>query len=219
MRPQRPRWRRRPRAPGTALSHIDLPNGFLPEGIATGSGHTAYLGSRADGDIYRLDLRTGRARSSAKAPGRRRWGSSSPTTGSSSPVAPPATPGSSTPARAAAADVHLALTGTPAFINDVIVTDKAAWFTDSLRQRGLPDLPLDDHGSPRSRPPLAAQPGRRDEGRSDRRLGPGPRQQRQRHHHHARRRALLVINSSNGAPLPRRPTTARRRRSTSEGTR
>ena len=47
---------------GAALSHIDLPNGFRPEGIATGPRHTAYLGSLADGDIYALDLRTVRAR-------------------------------------------------------------------------------------------------------------------------------------------------------------
>ena len=33
-------------------SRIPLPNGFRPEGIATGSSHTAYLGSLADGDIY-----------------------------------------------------------------------------------------------------------------------------------------------------------------------
>src|SRR5262245_61147479 len=36
---------------GDAPSHLDLPDGFRPEGIATGSRHTAYLGSLADGDI------------------------------------------------------------------------------------------------------------------------------------------------------------------------
>ena len=36
-----------------------LPDGFQPEGIAIG-GRRAYFGSRVDGDIYRVDLATGR---------------------------------------------------------------------------------------------------------------------------------------------------------------
>ncbi len=39
--------------------NFDLPVGFLPEGIAIGPGDTAYFGSRADGDIYAVNLRTG----------------------------------------------------------------------------------------------------------------------------------------------------------------
>jgi hypothetical protein len=38
---------------------IDLPDGFLPEGITIGPGATAYLGSRANGDIFVVNLRTG----------------------------------------------------------------------------------------------------------------------------------------------------------------
>jgi len=38
---------------------IPLPNGFAPEGIATGTGTTFYVGSLATGQIYRGDLRTG----------------------------------------------------------------------------------------------------------------------------------------------------------------
>ena len=40
-------------------ARIDLPDGFQPEGIAIGPGATAWLGSLADGDIYRVSLRTG----------------------------------------------------------------------------------------------------------------------------------------------------------------
>jgi hypothetical protein len=40
-------------------SHIALPNGWAPEGIAAGAGTTAYVGSLADGGIARVDLRTG----------------------------------------------------------------------------------------------------------------------------------------------------------------
>ena len=38
---------------------IQLPNGFQPEGIATGRGHNFYVGSLAGGAIYAGDLRTG----------------------------------------------------------------------------------------------------------------------------------------------------------------
>lgn len=38
---------------------IPLPNGWLPEGIAIGSGPVFYAGSRADGAVYRGSLRTG----------------------------------------------------------------------------------------------------------------------------------------------------------------
>lgn len=38
---------------------IPLPNGFQPEGITLGHGSTAYVGSLADGSIYEADLRTG----------------------------------------------------------------------------------------------------------------------------------------------------------------
>src|SRR5512138_2026709 len=38
---------------------IDLPNGHRPEGIALGRGTSFYVGSLANGAIYRGDLRTG----------------------------------------------------------------------------------------------------------------------------------------------------------------
>lgn len=47
------------RRPGCYPDQIALPDGFLPEGIAIGNSPVAYLGSRADGDIYAADLRTG----------------------------------------------------------------------------------------------------------------------------------------------------------------
>lgn len=50
-------------------ARIDLPVGFLPEGIAVDKGPTAYLGSRADGDIYAVDLRTGRGGVISQGPG------------------------------------------------------------------------------------------------------------------------------------------------------
>ena len=40
-------------------THIDLPNGFRPEGIVIGKGTTFYVGSIPTGALYRGDLRTG----------------------------------------------------------------------------------------------------------------------------------------------------------------
>lgn len=52
------------RAPGSARAAnlpdvIDLPNGWLPEGIVTGRGPVIYSGSRANGAIYAASLLTG----------------------------------------------------------------------------------------------------------------------------------------------------------------
>ncbi|MFD3378934.1 MULTISPECIES: SMP-30/gluconolactonase/LRE family protein [unclassified Streptomyces] len=44
---------------GTWPTEFPLPNGFLPEGIAIGRKPYAYMGSRANGALYRTDLRTG----------------------------------------------------------------------------------------------------------------------------------------------------------------
>src|SRR5262245_38619752 len=61
--------------PATADAHtvfprrFDLPPGFQPEGIAIGGGPTAWFGSRVDGDIYRVDLRTGRGKVVSQGPG------------------------------------------------------------------------------------------------------------------------------------------------------
>ena len=40
-------------------SEIDLPDGYFPEGIATGRGSTFFVGSISEGSVYRGDLRTG----------------------------------------------------------------------------------------------------------------------------------------------------------------
>jgi hypothetical protein len=50
-------------ASGTTFpARISLPSGFQPEGITTGRGTTVYVGSLADGAIWRGDVRTGRGR-------------------------------------------------------------------------------------------------------------------------------------------------------------
>ncbi|HEY0737334.1 MAG TPA: hypothetical protein VGD69_20615 [Herpetosiphonaceae bacterium] len=114
---------------------IDLPNGWLPEGIVTGRGPVIYSGSRANGAIYAADLRTGEG--SILVPG----------------VAGRIAVGLSFDQRSnyifaagganGNAFVYDADTGAtvasyqfasaPTFINDVIVTRDAAYFTDSQR--------------------------------------------------------------------------------------
>jgi sugar lactone lactonase YvrE len=47
------------RAAATWPDVIALPNGWLPEGVVTGHGPVIYSGSRANGAIYAADLRTG----------------------------------------------------------------------------------------------------------------------------------------------------------------
>ncbi|WP_020577267.1 hypothetical protein [Actinopolymorpha alba] len=123
-----------------------LPDGFQPEGIAIGKDPIAYFGSRLDGSIYQASLVTGRGRILSAGPG--------------------------TPSLGLKVDAHHIFvsggsggdarvinwrTGNvlasyqfstgPSFVNDVVLTDDAAWFTDStnlvlyglpLRNRRLP---------------------------------------------------------------------------------
>jgi sugar lactone lactonase YvrE len=113
---------------------IDLPAGFRGEGVAVGGHHTFYAGSVADGRVARGDLRDGTsevfvgtplvpAATGLKADQRHNllWVSGAATgqaavynlkTGE--PV------------------VALTLTTGPAFINDVVVTRNAAYFTNSF---------------------------------------------------------------------------------------
>ena len=54
--------------------HIDLPNGWQPEGIAIGRGTNFYVGSIPTGRIYRGDLRTGQGAELVPDRGRRAIG-------------------------------------------------------------------------------------------------------------------------------------------------
>jgi len=205
---------------GGALTHLALPDGFQPEGIATGPHHTAYLGSLADGDIYALDLRTGAGEVISQGPG-------TPSVGLKLThdllyvAGGPAGDARVVDVRTGdvLATYTLAPVGTPSFINDVVLTEKWAWFTDSF-DNALYRIPLPE-----------------DEGRhghhshhGEHGTGHGTGHQRHGHHHdHALpgqdqvqkveltgdwvqgsdfnangitttpdRRALLVVNSSNG---------------------
>jgi sugar lactone lactonase YvrE len=109
-----------------------LPDGFQPEGIATGPGPVAYFGSRVDGDLYRVDLRTGHGRVFSQGPGTPSLGLKvdgphhrlyvAGGTGGDARVVDTRT--------GAVVSSHRFATGTT-FVNDVVLTPDAAWFTDS----------------------------------------------------------------------------------------
>lgn len=109
---------------------LALPNGWLPEGIATGAGTSIYSGSRADGSIWKGDLRTGQGEVLVEADGRVAVGIKVDrgllfVSGGATGDAYVYDADSGT--EVAAFD----LTDGPAFINDVTVTRDAAWFTNS----------------------------------------------------------------------------------------
>ncbi len=116
---------------------IALPDGFQPEGITAGRGTTFYVGSLVDGAMYRGDVRTGRG--AVVIPGvegdvavgtevdqrNRLW------------VAGGAT-GKARVYNARTGNLRRTYRLAPAdttFINDVVVTRRAAYFTDSVNPR------------------------------------------------------------------------------------
>lgn len=134
-------------ASGTSFpSRISLPHGFAPEGLASGPGTTFYTGSLVNGAIYRGDLRTGRGvvvargRKGRVAVGMdlergagRLWVAGGPT---------------------GTVRVHNARTGNvlktyhvdAGFLNDVVVTRRAVYVTDSAVQQ-LVVIPLRRDGA------------------------------------------------------------------------
>ena len=131
--------------PGPLEDLIALPDGFQPEGIAISPGGTAYVGSLADGDVYVVDLRTGEEEMTIEGPG-------TPSVGlkidqhdrlfiSGGPTGEARVVDAETGELLASYQ----LTTGPTFVNDVVLTRDAAWFTDSF-QAQLYKLPLGPGG-------------------------------------------------------------------------
>jgi sugar lactone lactonase YvrE len=127
-------------------SKIDLPDGFQPEGITT-SGEQFYVGSIPTGAVYRGSLRTGqgailvqpqtgRAANGMKVD-RGRLFVAGGNTGNAYVY----------DARNGSLIRTYALSTGGSFINDVVVTKKAAWFTDSFKAV-LYRVPLGPAGRP-----------------------------------------------------------------------
>ena len=139
-----------PAALAAAFPHtIPLPDGWQPEGIATGNGTTFYAGSLANGAVYRGDLRTGkgavlvqgadgRAATGLKFDHGRLFVSGAAT-------------GKAFVYDARSGDLirqyQLATGAGATFVNDVVVTRRAAYFTDSNRAV-LYAVPLSRNGAP-----------------------------------------------------------------------
>jgi sugar lactone lactonase YvrE len=115
---------------------IPLPNGFQPEGVASGRGTTLYAGSRTTGAIYEADARTGEGEILVEAQtGRVALGIQFDNrTGALFVAGGPTGHGYVYDARSGAdlADYTLTMT-TTTFVNDVAVTNNAAYFTDSFQ--------------------------------------------------------------------------------------
>ncbi|WNV88838.1 superoxide dismutase [Umezawaea sp. Da 62-37] len=115
-------------------SEFALPNGFLPEGIAIGDEPTAYFGSRGDGSIYRVDLRTGKGRVFSEGPGTPSVGLKVDDRERLFVAGGGAGNGRVVDARGGAVLKSYQFSpDAETFINDVVVTDRAAWFTDSRK--------------------------------------------------------------------------------------
>ena len=127
-------------------SRIDLPDGFQPEGITT-SGEQFYVGSIPTGDVYRGSLRTGQGSLFVDAPDRRAIGMKADR-GRLFVAGGPTGDAYVYNARTGATiAVYELPTSGATFINDVVVTKRAAWFTDSQRA-ALYRLPLGPNGRP-----------------------------------------------------------------------
>jgi sugar lactone lactonase YvrE len=116
---------------------IDLPNGFRPEGIAIGPGHTFYVGSIPTGAVVRGDLRTGTRSPLVPAQaGRAAIGVDVDNRGRLFVAGGPTGHGYVYDANTGAniADYDFTVGDPPTFVNDVVVTRTAAWFTDSVNQ-------------------------------------------------------------------------------------
>ncbi|MDT0187946.1 hypothetical protein Q9S36_47945 [Microbacterium sp. ARD31] len=121
--------------PGTRPfpARIDLPDGFQPEGIAIGDGPTAWLGSLADGDVYEVSLRTGRGKVVSEGPGTPSVGMKVDRRGRLYIAGGPAGTARVVDTDDGEVLADVTLTTGEAFVNDVVLTRRAAWFTDSLQ--------------------------------------------------------------------------------------
>ena len=114
---------------------IQLPDGFSPEGIAIGKGNTFYVGSIPTGAVYKGSLRTGKG--AILVPGVS--GGSRGATGLEYDRGRLWVSGAGTgkafvySERTGALLREYAFASAPTFINDVVVTQMGAYFTDSQK--------------------------------------------------------------------------------------
>ncbi|NEA98230.1 superoxide dismutase [Streptomyces sp. SID13726] len=113
-------------------TEFQLPDGWLPEGIAIGRTPYAYMGSRANGAIYRTDLRTGEGK--VLYPGATGQVAVGLKTDQEGLLYVAGNTGVARVHRARTGEVlrsHQLSEATGHFINDVTLLGDRAWFTDS----------------------------------------------------------------------------------------
>lgn len=125
---------------------IDLPNGFFPEGIAVGRGSTAYVGSLVDGAIWKGDLSTGEGDVFvAGVEGRLAVGMAFDNRSGHLFVAGGPDGNAYIYDGESGGLVETVDLVSAGFVNDVIVTGRAAYFTDSFAPQ-IYEVPLNSRG-------------------------------------------------------------------------
>jgi sugar lactone lactonase YvrE len=109
---------------------IDLPDGFRPEGITT-AGPVAWFGSLADGDIYRASLLTGEGEVISQGPGTPSVGLTVDGRGRLFVSGGPG--GGARVVDGRSGELLTTYDFGGAFVNDVVLDDGYAYFTDSQR--------------------------------------------------------------------------------------
>jgi sugar lactone lactonase YvrE len=114
-------------------TEIALPNGWLPEGIAIDALRFAFFGSRADGDLYRVNLITGDGSVFSQGPGTPSVGLKLDLLGRLFVAGGPGGDGRVVSAITGQILASYSFATAPTFVNDVVLTPQAAWFTDTQR--------------------------------------------------------------------------------------
>ena len=122
---------------GRGPDRIELPDGFRPEGIASGPGRSVYVGSIPTGRVLEIDTKTGTAdeavpaREGHAAIGLKYDGRKDRLFVSGGPTGKAFVYDASSGGELAA--FQLTPAGSPTFINDVVLTSRVAYFTDSMQ--------------------------------------------------------------------------------------
>jgi sugar lactone lactonase YvrE len=139
-------------APASPAQHrnlpdtIHLPDGFQPEGITITRDGTFYVGSIPTGAVFRGDVRSGRGSLVVEGrAGRAAIGLKVDAHGRLFVAGGPTGQAFVYDARSGRPLASYQLATGPSFVNDVVVTRTAAWFTDSLNPV-LYRVPLGRHG-------------------------------------------------------------------------
>ena len=138
-------------------TEIALPNGWLPEGIAIGALPYAFFGSRADGDLYRVNLITGKGSVFSQGPGTPSVGLKVDLRARLFVAGGPGGNGRVVNAITGEILASYSFASAPTFVNDVVLTPHAAWFTDTQRAF-LYKVPFDHFGRLPSQDKVVAVP-------------------------------------------------------------